>query len=140
MRLIKDKNGNTTSIDVTRTELESMSDGHLIEFCNENMELLRLDVVDYLSGRLSYIFHKCNSAVSKFIKKNISSLPLLMLKIQDKKSGLTNVDFDSDDISYMTIALSEMIMIHNAKRRIYNGEEAELLKYNLQKAVEDIDL
>lgn len=138
MKINRDKYGNTMSIDVTTNELEGMSDGRLIEFCNENMELLRLDVVEYLNGRLSYIFHKCNTAVSKFIKKNIASLPLLLVKIKDKNHGMTNVDFDSDDISYLAIALTEMISIHNANRRICEGERHQQLKSELQKAVEGL--
>lgn len=138
MRINKDRNGNTMSIDVTKAELDKMSDGCLIEFCNENMELLRLDVVDYLNARLSHIFNKCNKSVARFVKRNVASLPLLLMKIQDKESGMYNVDFDSDDISFMTIALTEMIAIHNTNRHLCECEEHEIMKYNLQKSVEGL--
>lgn len=138
MKINRDRNGNTMSIDVTKAELDKMSDGYLIEFCNENMELLRLDVVDYLNGRLSHIFQKCNKAVARFVKRNVASLPLLLMKIQERDSGMNDVDFDSDDISFMTIALTEMIAIHNAKRHLCDGEDIAIMKYNLQKSVESL--
>lgn len=138
MKLLKDKDGNISRIEISDNEIMKMSDKKLVDLCNQYIQFIPVDKLDLIIKRLKEATDFSDKKIQKFVKHYVMMLTFLLSNLENEECLQGPANFDADDISSLTIALNMMIRIKNQHDHYHLGEDEPILVYRLQAAIEEL--